>query len=71
MARYNKVTGKFEGTSGRNIDSRTKRFWKVASRSRTTGKDIKRKAKFVASKLMNGIIPTLLCLVATESAWQL
>ena len=50
MARYNKVTGKFEGTSGRNIDSRTKRFWKVASRSRTTGKDIKRKLQEEASE---------------------
>ena len=43
MARFNKMTGKMEGRSGRMLGRSAKRFAKLASRTRMTGKDIKRK----------------------------
>ena len=43
MARFNRKTGKLEGRAGRMLGRSAKRFAKLASRTRMTGKDIKRK----------------------------
>ena len=43
MARFNRRTGKMEGRAGRMIGRSARRFAKLASRTRITGKDIKRK----------------------------
>ena len=45
MARFNRRTGKMEGRAGRMIGRSARRFAKLASRTRITGKDIKRKTR--------------------------
>ena len=50
MARFNKATGKIQGLAGRNAGRKIRRMAKLASRTRVTGKDIKRKLQEDASE---------------------
>ena len=50
MARFNKMTGKMQGLAGRNAGRRARRFAKLASRTRITGKDIKRRLQEESSE---------------------
>tara|TARA_B100000287_G_scaffold397676_1_gene414491 strand:+ start:92 stop:760 length:669 start_codon:yes stop_codon:yes gene_type:complete len=50
MARFNRMTGKIEGLSGRNAGRKIRRLSKLARRTRITGKDIKRRLQSESSE---------------------
>ena len=50
MARFNRLTGKVEGVSGRNAGRKIRRLSRLVNRSRITGKDIKRRLQAESSE---------------------